>query len=89
MDHTTALSNLLLTFPFKRILCMNVKNCNFDLMRFEILCRTHMIDFLSYKLSSVIIFYCMNTTAMAKLTQRSLIGNEKNWKKILNIGRDL
>lgn len=82
MNHTTALSNLLLTFPFKRILCMNVKNCNFDLMRFKIFCGTHMIDFLSYKLSSVIISYCMNTSAMPKLTQCSLIGNEKNWKNI-------
>lgn len=82
MHHNTALSNPLLAFPFKRIFRMKAKNCNFDLMRFKILCRTHMIDFLSYKLSSVIIFYCMNITAMPKLTQRSLVGNEKNWKNI-------
>lgn len=41
-----------------------------------------MIDFLLHKLSSLIIFYFMNTTPMPKLTQYSLIGNEKNHKNI-------
>lgn len=79
---TKMLPGLLLTLPLKRILFMNVKDCNFNLMRFKILCRTHMIDFLSYKLSSVITFYFMNTTPMPKLTQCSLIGNEKNCENI-------
>lgn len=41
-----------------------------------------MIDFLSQKLSSVIIFYFKNTTLMPKLNQGSCIGKEKNGKNI-------
>lgn len=36
---TQTLPGLLLTLPFKRILFTNVKDCNFSLMRFKILCR--------------------------------------------------
>lgn len=79
---TQTLPGLLLTLPFERILFTNVKDCNFNLMRFKILCRIHMIYFLSYKLSSIITFYFMNTTPMPKLTQCSLIGNEKNCENI-------
>lgn len=73
---------IFLIIPFKRILCTNMKNCNFDITRFKIVHGMHMIDFLSHKLSSIIIFYLMNTTLMPKLNQCSLIGKEKNGKSI-------
>ena len=74
MHHIT----IFLIIPFKRILCTNRKNCNFDTARFKILHGTHMIGCLSWKLSSVIIVYSMNTTPTPKLNQCSVIGKEKN-----------
>lgn len=82
MHHITIFSNLSLIIPFKRILCTNMKNYNSNIMRFEILHKAHMIDFLSHKLSSVIIFYFTNSIVMPKLNQCSYIGKEKNGKNI-------